>query len=210
MRRVTSPVAGCCLGKRRMKTVDFLLGKFVAPFAVAVLTPAGISVVSKLRTGDWLKLFGRVPTAVWIAGVALLVAWYTVVAIRKRLKRLRDARGPFGFVVSTPIWGWLQVGKLEHAGVCWIIRAASPPPWTPCEPHQISPASLEVETPPRCPRCETELEGSERFWGGHLWKCIDCGFERKNSDSYYLESERAERMARRHWERSFHEHREES
>jgi len=36
-----------------------------------------------------------------------------------------------------------------------------------------------VETPPRCPKCETELEETRSFWGGYIWKCVNCGFKKE-------------------------------
>ena len=87
----------------------------------------------------------------------------------------------------------------SYAGVIWIVRAPKPSELD-LEPPEITASDLELETPPRCPKCETEIEQSRSFWGGYVWKCVKCGFHKRNSDSYYREEERARKIAKRHWE----------
>jgi ribosomal protein L37AE/L43A len=62
------------------------------------------------------------------------------------------------------------------------------------------PHDLDIDTPPRCPKCETEIEQTRSFWGGYVWKCVKCGFQKRNRESYYREGERAEKIARREFE----------
>jgi len=188
-----------------MRIIQFLLvllDKIVAPLLVAVLTPITIGIVSKINSGDWMKLFGLIPNKLWIVFGLVIFLWIVIIVIRRRIKQLQKSNaGPRIFVISTPPFGWINIGKLNYAGVVWRIRASAPPPWESFNPLRVSPSSIEVETPPRCPECETELEESQRFWGGYIWKCVGCGFLKKNRDSYYKESKRAEKIARRKWEK---------
>lgn len=182
-----------------MKIIQFLLDKIVAPLVVMVLTPIIIGTASKINTGNWMKWFGLIPKRAWIIFGLIIFLWIAIIVIRNRLKQLQKLNaGPRIFVISTPVFGWITIGKLNYAGVVWRVRAPAPEPWKSFDPSSISQSSIEVETPPRCPKCETELEQSHSFWGGYAWRC---DFQKKNRDSYYREAERAEKVARREWEK---------
>jgi ribosomal protein L37AE/L43A len=101
--------------------------------------------------------------------------------------------------MSIPYGDWMDVGRLNYAGVIWIVRAPKPP-WHQLDAEPISVDDLELQTPPRCPKCETEIEQTQSFWGGYIWKCVRCGFKKRNSESYYREEERAKKIARREFE----------
>jgi len=189
-----------------MRIVQFLLDKIVAPLLVVLLTPIMIGIVSKINTGDWMKLFGFIPNTLWIVFGLVIFLWIVMIVIRRRIRQLQELNaGPGIFAISTPAFGWITIGKLNYAGVVWRIRAPAPTPWESFNPLRISPSSIEVETPPRCPKCETELEQSHSFWGGYIWRCVGCVFLKRNRDSYYKESERAEKIARREWEKQKHD-----
>ena len=64
----------------------------------------------------------------------------------------------------------------------------------------IESENIEVEIPPRCPQCKTELEETKKFWGGYKWGCVNCGFTKKNSESWYIERDRVEKIAKRKFE----------
>jgi len=185
-----------------MKIVQFLLDKIVAPLLVVLLTPIIISIASKINTGDWMEWFSLIPNTLWIVFGLVIFLWVIIIAIRSRVKQLQklDA-GPGVFVISTPAFGWITIGKLNYAGVVWRVRAPAPSPWESFNLSMISPSNIEMETPPRCPKCETELEQSHSFWGGYIWRCVGCGFQKRSRDSYYKEGERAEKIARREWEK---------
>jgi ribosomal protein L37AE/L43A len=189
-----------------MKIIQFLLDKIVAPLVVALLTPIIIGVASKINTGDWIKWFGLIPKTFWIIFGIVIVLWVIIIAIRNRVKQLQELdAGPGVFVVSIPTSEWVIIGKLNYAGVVWRVRAPALATRESFNSSRISPSSIEVETPPRCPKCGTELEESRSFWGGYIWKCVGCGFQKRNRDSYYREKDRVEKIARREWEKQKHE-----
>jgi ribosomal protein L37AE/L43A len=187
------------------KIVCPLIDKIVCPLMVALLTPIIIGIASKVSTGDWIKWFSLIPRAARIIFGLVIFLWVIVIAIRSRVKQLQNLdAGPAIFVISTPIFGLVTIGKLNYAGLVWVIRAPAPALWKSFTPSEISPSSIEVETPPRCPKCGTEIEESHSFWGGYIWRCVRCDFKKRNRNNYYREEERAEKVARREWEEQKH------
>jgi hypothetical protein len=181
-----------------MRVVSYLLDKIAVPIAVTVLTPAAVLAVSKLKTGDWLAWTTRFPPALPYWFGILMALWFGAVAIRHRIRELQGS-GIRAWTIRNPIYGWVDVGCVEYAGVKWRIRAARDSLMR-LDPADVQPEDLDVQTPPRCPKCETEIEQVARFWGGYYWGCVRCGFRRKNRDSYFREMERVEKLARREWE----------
>lgn len=177
----------------------FLMNRIVAPLLVVLLTPVAIGVGSKIITGDYVKWFKVIHVWIVLGGAVL---FWVIIAVHKRIKRLQKLRdSPSLSVVSIPVYGWITIGEIEYAGVKWMIRAPAPPPFSlSYRGKNISPSDLKVEIPPRCPNCKTELEESPNFWGGYLWKCVRCGFQKKNKESYYKVVRYVEKIARREWE----------
>jgi len=185
-----------------MRIGEFLIDKIIAPLVVASLTPITISIISKINTGDWAELFGLIPKIFWVIFSISILAWIAIIVIHKRVKRLQELdSGPGVFVISQPIFGWVIIAKFNYVGLIWKVRAPATAPWESFDPSSISSSSIEIETPPRCPKCETEIEQEHSFWGGYIWRCVRCGFKKRNRDSYYREQERAEKIARREWEK---------
>lgn len=91
-----------------------------------------------------------------------------------------------------------DINEIEYNGVKWTIRAP-PPIQFEIEPEYLRRIvnSIDVKVPPKCPKCGLELEQSKNWLFGYTWKCIDCGFTKKNKDSYYVESERAQKICKR-------------
>lgn len=185
-----------------MKIVQFLLDRIVVPIVVVLLTPIIIGTLSQINTGDWIEWFDLIPKTGWIIFGLVIFLWVIGIVIYKRVKQLQKLdTGPRVFFTSTPPFGWITVGKLNYAGVVWRVRAPAAAPWESFDHLSISPSDIEVETPPRCPTCETEIEQSHSFWGGYIWRCAGCNFQKRKRDSYYREQGRVEKIARRQWER---------
>ena len=105
-------------------------------------------------------------------------------------------------VYVSPRWGYTTVGTLNYKGVVWKTRIPSLAPWEDLTPARARASRVDIETPPRCPKCDTELEEQETFVGKYRWTCLRCGFSTKNDMSYYHESVRAETLAQSEWEKS--------
>ena len=177
-----------------LKTVAF-------PLLVVLLTPSVTAVGSKIATGDWLTWFQSVPLVWWLIGGAGVLLWFVAALVLKRIKHLKELNAPLGpIIVREPPWGWVMIAEMPYLGVRWRVVVPAPLQGDRLVRGLIHPNELEVHAPPRCPECKTELEESSRFWGGYLWTCAKCGFKRRNKRSFYLEQERAERIARSDWE----------
>lgn len=170
-------------------------------FSVILSSAVLSSVLSKITTGDWLELFNRAISGDWSAILVLLVLLLGVGYIIKKIREPKITGPPPIIAVGTiPLFGYDYLGTLEYAGVLWRVRAPRSYYSRP------SPSSVEVEPIPRCPKCQTELEESKRrFFPGYTWKCVKCGFTKNNRDSFYQESDRAERIAKSEIERLIRE-----
>ena len=88
-----------------------------------------------------------------------------------------------------------KVGGVDYKGVKWDIRAPAPSNYdTQSEYEKRLPDIIDVKTPPKCPNCGVELEEKKSRIYGYIWKCVGCGFSKRNKDSFYTESKRAERI----------------
>lgn len=200
-RNLCSKARGIKRRRRTVKIFRFLLNKIIAPLVVALLTFMIISIASKIDTGDWMEWFGLIPRTIWIIFGLIIFLWIIVIAIRNRFKQMRklDAGSGAGVLVW-PTHGWTVIGKRNYSGVVWRICVPAPSPWRTFDPSRISVSSIDVETPPRCPDCETELEERHSFWGAYIWRCVKCDFKKRSWDSCHKVAKRVEKIARREWE----------
>ena len=104
-------------------------------------------------------------------------------------------------ISHTPLCGWVSIGELSFVGARWRVLTPAPLPWDEFDPLAISPSYIEIATPPRCPNCGTEIEESRNFWGKYIWLCVNCKWKVKHSKSYFYESTRAKKIAKRWWEK---------
>lgn len=111
------------------------------------------------------------------------------------MKHLRELDKPSAGFYSIPLHGWTIIGKLPYKNVIWDILIPAE-----LQPSQSSASDIEIGTPPRCPKCQTEIEEKRSFWKGFIWICVRCGFRKRNKDSYYSEADRAEKIAKREFE----------
>jgi len=182
-----------------VKVFKLLLDKIIVPIIVAISISIVTSIGSKIFTGNWWEWFASVPMIVWVALIVIFIIWIIVIVIRNRIKHLHgDGHSPIT-ILSIPYGEWQDIGKITYAGVIWIVRAPKPS-WYELDPEPVSAYDLDLQTPPRCPKCETEIEQTRSFWGGYIWKCVGCGFKKRNSERYIKEKERAEKIARRSYE----------
>ncbi len=182
-----------------MKLLNSLLDKIIIPILLAFLIPIITGIGSKVSTGNWWVWFTSVPTTLWVIVVIIILLWIIIISIRYRVRQLHKDGHSLISIISIPYGGWRDVGKIRYADVIWIVRVPATP-WYELDPKPITAYDLDLQTPPRCPKCETEIEQTKSFWGGYIWKCVKCGFQKRNSESYYREAERAEKIARRDFE----------
>ncbi len=128
-----------------------------------------------------------VPWYYFIIGVLILLVIYLVVPKKRR-----------GFPIAAIGRDLVKVGEASYNGVKWNILGPRQRSFeTPEEYEKRLPDSIDVQIPPRCPKCGVELEEKKGLLLGYIWKCIGCGFSKRNWKSYYLEADRAKRLWKR-------------
>ena len=180
-----------------------ILDNIIALIVVGVVFPSVTFLGSIISTGDWLDWFAAIPVPVRITLAGLLVSWILFIAIRRRTRHLRKENWsppkPPRFI---PAEGWETIHKIEYANVVWQVRV---PVRTSTFRGREVPTidDLDIEIPPRCPDCGTKLEETKSFWGWYVWKCIKCGFRKRNRDDFFKEERRVIKLAERWFEETY-------
>lgn len=172
---------------RMLKSVATgVVAKIIVTFIIALPPIAGA--ISIIQKGKW-----EIPVWMWIVSGTLLALIGIMVLIVKRIQNLgqENKRYPLiGFV--RPYGGWEDYGHYEYKGVKWRIRKGSEGPFRRgLEEESIESIlkKIDVQTPPLCPVCQTELEEEKDFWGTSLWgkyvwECINCGFKVRSKERF--------------------------
>ena len=182
-----------------MGRLTWLADRIIAPLIVSLLTPLVIGAFSQYSTGDWLKLINRIPVIYWELFFAMMFLWGVGILVRRRQLKVADLNKPIViFSKQQPLFGWIDIGERGHAGLIWRVQIPNNGP-SPLVNRRIS-SEAEVELPPRCPHCKTQIEESFSFWGGVKWKCPRSDFHKRNKEPYIQEAERVTKLARRELE----------
>ncbi len=181
------------------KRTEIFLGSYLYPVLVPATLALGTILLSKHATGDWLRYLKSMPATGWAVIGGVVTVWILLVGVCRRAKRVRaenDRRGPLCF--SVPAFGYQEVNEFRYKEVLWAVRVPAPPPWHFGRSEPPFPGDIDVATPPRCPKCKTDLEQKKTFWGRYRWSCPrpGCNFAITNAESFYAECERAEKIAR--------------
>lgn len=184
------------------KTRDSFLDKVVWPLLVLALTPAFTLIGSKVQSGDWLTWLNAIPSEVYTTFFTLVGIWLIAGFIIRRIRRLKERNLPsLPSAFTVPRWGYTTVGTLTYKNVVWRVQIPSPAPWDGLTISEARSSRVDIDTPPHCPKCDTELEETETFFGNCRWTCLRCGFTSKNEMSFYHEAVRAEKLAQSWWEK---------
>ena len=178
--------------------VKWLLENIFLPILLIVLTPIITGIASKVSTDNWFKLFATTPVLVWVILAIIFIPWI-VFAIHHRIKHLQKENWSPRPLRFEPSGGWETIYKVEHAGVVWNVRV--PVQASTFKRREVPTLNaLDIEIPPRCPDCGTELEETKSFWGWYVWKCVNCGFRKRNRDNCFKEERRVIKLARKRFE----------
>jgi ribosomal protein L37AE/L43A len=180
------------------KIAKFFSEHLIMPLIVAILTPIATAIASYFGTGDWFQYFLAAPRIVWYSIGVLLLIWATVLLIVKRFRKIREYESPGIFRLMEPRWGQVEMVDIPHKNVVWTVIVPATAPWEPGSHLPLIPANLDVDTPPRCPNCNTELTEKKAFWGGYLWSCPNCTFKKRGPENFFTISDEVLRIARRH------------
>lgn len=170
----------------------------IFPLLVILFSPFALLLGSRLESGDWLVWIRSIPTTGYLSFVLLIAVSGSTAKVVSRLRTLKQKNLPHvPTMFAVPLEGYMPVGELKHQGVKWIIQI--PAPGRLGWPNG-TPQNVDVDTPPRCANCRTELEETETFFGMFRWACLACGHAVKNKMSYHHEAVRAEKLASAWWE----------
>lgn len=190
-----------CTNMKIIRHLISVLGETIVTSIGLAIAAVVIGFLSKMINGDWLGWFKKIPWFAWLIVLLLLLLYIIYIRIQSRMQQLRGF-GVGAIAMSSPRYGWVHIGKMDYADVQWLVRVPRPSGLSrSLEDENISSKSIEVDVPPRCPECGTELEEYPSFWGGYSWNCVSCRFRKHKRNSYYVIAKQAEKIARREWEK---------
>lgn len=177
-----------------MKIKDWIFERYLPALLVSITIIVGGPILSYLLTGNWITIFISIPITIWMLILTVFLIWFIIILIRKKMHYYTL---PFGYV---PMDGWLTIGDIDYEGVKWRVRTPRPTPMDIRRKDEIP--SIDIEMPPRCPKCETELETSDSYlW--YSWNCVNCGFKKRTWNSSSKIKHRVNKIAKREIEHEF-------
>jgi ribosomal protein L37AE/L43A len=178
-----------------MNIKKFLFDRFISAIITPPLILAFLAYVySLIKNINWIDALYSIPPIIWIILVLVIVVWVCIVAIRKKMDYTNS-----GYVAGIPRNGWENVLRKDYFGVKWQVRTPRHDPvfQNPFETNKVP--KLNVDSTPRCPKCETKLEISEHLlW--HTWECPNCGFKKQTWESNFKIRDRVQNVVDRELE----------
>ncbi|MFA5268783.1 MAG: hypothetical protein WC379_12505 [Methanoregula sp.] len=125
----------------------------------------------------------------WYAYVILIVVLLVVVVTQK--ERIKQKIGS----ATAPVLH--KIDSIAYQDVTWdIVAPAQNTLEKQADYARRLPTIGEARIPPRCPKCGVELEEKKGLIYGYIWKCVSCGFKKRDKDSFFTEAGRAEKIWR--------------
>jgi ribosomal protein L37AE/L43A len=160
-------------------------------------------VISKIKTGGWFTYFKIYKVEFIVVVGLILLIWFALLVVYKLSKQIAERNHYSGMHVQTPEYGWKYLQNENYKKVIW--RPRIPLFWGPdIQPQEITKINfdeLEIEVPPRCPKCETELDETKTIWGWFRWKCPECGFTTRKIYNANFHSDQLTKVVKRKTER---------
>lgn len=175
------------------KLIKDIASQVTVALILLVANPIVTLLVSKIYLGDWFTLL-KSPFFVILSAILLLwlVVSFGVTKVRERNEKKKVGTLMVGF--SHAPYGWVDISTIEYADVYWRIRI----PKQAYSWEKIDVDEINVKTPPRCPKCETELVGNDKnMFGLFKWICISCGFKKNSKEGFYEAATHVKILAKR-------------
>jgi len=76
-----------------------------------------------------------------------------------------------------------KVDTMAYQGVTWdVVAPVQHPLEKPADYARRLPTTGEAKMPPKCPKCGVELEEKEGWIYGYIWRCVACGFKKRDKE----------------------------
>ena len=155
---------------------------------IAALTLPSAGAIGLIILNIWYEWFTLIPKQ-YVPLILILFAIPVVIwIVQKTLKK--PSSSTYIASISTPPEKW----RISSHGVHWKITGSRG------YYSKINPNTIRSQTPPICPKCETELEEEEKYfiW---KWNCPNCSFKKYSRMSFRDKSYSITRIAKGMFER---------
>lgn len=164
------------------------IGRFVYPLAVALTLFISSGIYSLLDGKSFLYLFEKLDYLQWILLSTTLLVIYVLSLKFKSYKRRIEVieLQRFPMIMFSDGRHHSNAYTIISFGYEWMVTAPEPSKyWSRYdEVEPINPDSIRVKTPPRCPKCKTELLEDPRFFGGYNVRCPRQDFSTRSKKSF--------------------------
>ena len=168
--------------------------RIITDVILYIITPSAIvvgsGILSLIQTGTFIKYL----VEYWYLIVIVIIV---VMLIAYILFRRKSDDFPIGMAFSINQDYWEPVIRIEHAGLLWDIYKEKNIFLDSFNQNRTISPNTAVNTPPRCPKCKTEINEDVGFFGGSRFSCPNCGFHVLNKKSLYLLKQDVEKIGKR-------------
>ena len=160
------------------------------PLLTAVSAWVITAIISKIKFGDFIELFKLIPAYVWIIFLILIIFWLLVINRNRRSQHANKPKSHPAVYVGASSSETPYMFTLIHFDIKWKIHG-----WILRD--GILPENIEAITPPRCPKCQTEIDEKALLLGGYSWNCPNCSFKKWSRSSFNVLRNSVSKVARR-------------
>jgi ribosomal protein L37AE/L43A len=184
-------------GKILSSTVTFVITRIIG-VTILAMAPV-VSLISFLKTGEWMSYLKLISFWFWILLVVILVLLFIFRNIFTRVKVVSKLNNPNELIkiIRNPPGGWDNLGYEQYQGVLWNVR--SPVNFYRRDflnGSKIDIDKIDIQVPPHCPKCKVDLIQKHRLINGYLWKCVGCRFRKGSKLSFYESSKNVKKIVK--------------
>ena len=176
------------LGMARLRAL--LAHPLVAGVLALVIFAAVASFLSWLSTGSFTRVFAMVPLWGWALVALLAFLAFAVVLVVARIRGQGSKSGTSVLVSRIRVGGAFDDYTSRWAvftgpfrDVLWRYRGRAIEGSGSADKPDVDPDSIEVESPPLCPKCLTGLIEAKGMFRDS-WRCVGCGWRRGSSERF--------------------------
>jgi ribosomal protein L37AE/L43A len=185
------------LAKIAQSTFIFVVVRIVGG-AILALGPV-LSLISYINTGDWIIYLKIIPLWAWIlmfCSFIVLVIIYFFVKRIKVISDLNNINSPV-IVIKKPPGGWEDICYENYQGVLWNVRKPVNTfrrDWTSNSKLDLN--EIDIQVPPICPNCKSDLTQKYSLIKGYLWHCVGCSFRKRNKMSFNVAASNVKKVVK--------------